>query len=133
MGFIWQPRLDGSGRAAADVRRAATGLRFAAALLIGAGLAACFPVVLSYVGDLYPSQSGTAFSTVFFAALIGNMSINKALRASSPSARHQQYTRVMLVCLVCSALLLFLVTQQLRKLKSKPDYINEQRREAMAR
>jgi len=52
----------------------------AAAALIGAGLAAAFPVVLGYIGDRYPAQSGTAFSAIFFIALIGNM--------TSPKPRH---------------------------------------------
>ena len=39
--------------------------------LLGAGLAAGFPVVLGYVGDLYPTLSGTAFSIVLVMALTG--------------------------------------------------------------
>jgi MFS family permease len=39
--------------------------------LIGVGCAAVFPVILSYIGDLYPRLSGTAFSITFVIALIG--------------------------------------------------------------
>lgn len=39
--------------------------------LMGAGLAAGFPVVLGYAGDLYPQVSGTAFSILFVMALTG--------------------------------------------------------------
>lgn len=39
--------------------------------LIGAGLAAGFPIVLGYVGDLYSRLSGTAFSIVLVIALTG--------------------------------------------------------------
>jgi fucose permease len=42
-----------------------------ALFVIGAGCAAVFPVVLSYIGDLYPRLSGTAFSITFVIALIG--------------------------------------------------------------
>ncbi len=90
------------------------GVSLAAALLIGAGLAAAFPVVLGYIADLYPAQSGTAFSTIFFVALIGNMTINKSFGFLAQSHGIQQYTKVMLGCLVASAILLFLVVKQLQ-------------------
>src|SRR3954470_17887794 len=53
------------------------GTSLLAAMLIGAGLAAAFPVILGYIGDRYPQQLGTAFSTIFVIALVGNMAINK--------------------------------------------------------
>jgi MFS transporter, FHS family, glucose/mannose:H+ symporter len=91
------------------------GMSLAAALLIGAGLAAAFPVVLSYIGDLYPAQSGTAFSTIFVIALIGNMTINKSFGFLAQIHGIHQYTTVMLACLAASAVLLVLVVRQLRK------------------
>lgn len=39
--------------------------------LIGMGFAATFPVILGYIGDLYPKFSGTAFSIAFVIALTG--------------------------------------------------------------
>lgn len=45
-------------------------------MMIGIGLAAGFPVMLGFVGTLYPDVSGTAFSIVLGIALIGNMLIN---------------------------------------------------------
>lgn len=104
-----------------------------AALLIGAGLAACFPIVLSYIGDLYPRQSGTAFSTIFFIALLGNMTINKSFGLLAQIHGIQQYTKVMLGCLAALALLLFFVLRQLRK--NQPQLIphDEQSRPAVAR
>jgi len=89
------------------------GISLAAALFIGAGLAAAFPVVLSYIGDLNPHQSGTAFSTIFFVALIGNMTINKTFGLVAHVHGIRQYTTVMLICLGASAALLFLVIKQL--------------------
>jgi len=109
------------------------GVSLAAALLIGAGLAAAFPIVLGHIGDLNPAQSGTAFSMIFVIALIGNMTINKSFGAIAHAEGIQQYTKVMLVCLAASALLLFLVTRQLKKRQSTSLYLNEQSRETMAR
>jgi MFS transporter, FHS family, glucose/mannose:H+ symporter len=107
------------------------GVALAAALLIGAGLAAAFPVVLSYIGDLYPEQSGTAFSTIFFIALIGNMTINKSFGFLAQIHGIQQYTKVMLGCLCGSAILLFLVVKQLTN--SQTITAHEHSRQAMAR
>ena len=42
-----------------------------ALFLMGVGCAAGFPVILSFIGDLYPQLSGTAFSIAFVIALIG--------------------------------------------------------------
>jgi MFS family permease len=109
------------------------GAALCAALLIGAGLAAAFPIVLSYIGDLYPAQSGTAFSTIFFIALVGNMAINKSFGLLAQIHGIHQYTKVMLGCLAASAILLSLVIQQIRKHHSHLITNNEQRREAMAR
>jgi hypothetical protein len=84
-----------------------------AALLIGAGLAAAFPVVLGNIGDRYPHDSGTAFSTIFVLALLGNMAINKTFGYVAQIHGIQQYAKVMLACLACSGVLLFLVVRQL--------------------
>lgn len=45
-------------------------------VLLGAGLSGGFPIMLGFVGNLYSELSGTAFSLVFFIALIGNTIIN---------------------------------------------------------
>jgi MFS family permease len=45
-------------------------------ICIGIGLAAGFPVMLGFVGNLYAEVSGTAFSIVLTIALIGNMLVN---------------------------------------------------------
>lgn len=51
-----------------DIILATTGV-----FIIGAGFGACFPVVLGYIGDLYPKMSGTAFSFALAIALSGGM------------------------------------------------------------
>lgn len=48
-------------------------------ILLGAGLAAGFPVMLGYVGERFKELSGTAFSIAFTIALAGNMIINYAM------------------------------------------------------
>jgi MFS family permease len=45
-------------------------------MCIGAGLAAGFPIMLSYVGERFKELSGTAFSIAFSIALIGNIMLN---------------------------------------------------------
>ncbi len=45
-------------------------------MLLGAGLAGGFPIMLGFVGEIYAELSGTAFSFVLFVALLGNMLIN---------------------------------------------------------
>jgi MFS family permease len=45
-------------------------------VLLGAGLASGFPVMLGFVGDRYPEISGTAFSLVLSIALLGNTLVN---------------------------------------------------------
>ena len=45
-------------------------------MLVGAGLAVGFPVMLGFVGARYEKLSGTAFSFVLTVALIGNMLLN---------------------------------------------------------
>ncbi len=57
-----------------------TGSSFALAItgliLLGSGLSGGFPIMLGFVGNLYAELSGTAFSLVFFIALMGNTLIN---------------------------------------------------------
>ena len=45
-------------------------------MVLGAGLAGGFPIMLGFVGARYAGLSGTAFSFVLVIALIGNMVIN---------------------------------------------------------
>lgn len=73
---------------------------------IGAGLAAIFPVVLGYVGDRYPQQSGTAFGLIFVIALTGNMLINKSFGHIAHEYGVQQYPKALLAVLTAAAVLL---------------------------
>ena len=98
-----------AARSSCDGDRRITSSSLAARLLIGAGLAAVFPVVLGYVGDRYPQQSGTAFSTIFVIALVGNMAINKTFGYIAHEYGVGQYPKVMLGLLAVSAVLLHMV------------------------
>jgi MFS transporter, FHS family, glucose/mannose:H+ symporter len=77
-------------------------------LLLGIGYAACFPVVLGYIGDRYASRSGTAFSIAFVLALIGNMSINKSMGQIAHHHGIEQFAKVLLGSLICITLFLAL-------------------------
>jgi MFS family permease len=81
----------------------------AGVVLIGAGLAAVFPVVLSYVADRYPQHSGTAFSTIFVLALIGNTTINKSFGYIAHAYNISQFPKMLICLLIGSAILLHLV------------------------
>ena len=49
---------------------------YAGMIILGSGLAACFPIVMGFVAHKYKSLSGTALSMVLVLALMGNMLIN---------------------------------------------------------
>jgi MFS transporter, FHS family, glucose/mannose:H+ symporter len=51
----------------------------AAMVLIGIGFSAVFPVLFAYLGELFPTLSGTAFGIALVIALSGNTLVNYAL------------------------------------------------------
>ena len=53
-----------------------SGVALTGFMLVGAGLASGFPVMLGFTGARYVSLSGSAFSFVLTVALLGNMLIN---------------------------------------------------------
>ena len=84
---------------------AATGL-----ILVGAGLAAGFPIMLGVVGHLYKELSGTAFSLVFVIALTGNMIINYGMGviAQNYGIRHLVtvgFAELLLMVILCLVIL----------------------------
>lgn len=66
-------------------------------ILIGAGIAGGFPIMLGIVGNRYSKLSGTAFSFVLVIALIGNMLINYV---TGIIAQHYGVQKVVNVALV---------------------------------
>ncbi len=74
--------------------RAATGM-----VLIGAGLASTFPVILSIIGGHYPKLSGTAFSVALVIALTGNTLLNQLTGHLSQHFGIQTYPYTMLIAI----------------------------------
>lgn len=66
---------------------------------IGAGLAAGFPVMLGFVGNLFADVSGTAFSIVLTIALVGNMLVNFIMGIVAENYGVQHLTTVAFVLL----------------------------------
>jgi len=85
-------------------------------ICIGIGLAAGFPVMLGFVGNLYADVSGTAFSIVLTIALIGNMLVNFAMGVIAGKYGVQHLTTVAFVLL---SAMFFLSLIILRKAKIK--------------
>lgn len=82
-------------------------------VLLGAGLAAGFPVVVGYIGDLYASLSGTAFSIALVIALAGNMLLNY-LMGIIFHYHSMGYLPVMLLsCAGCLFVLIFLIRKNI--------------------
>ncbi len=80
------------------------GASIAGMVCIGIGLAAGFPVMLGFVGNLYADVSGTAFSIVLTIALVGNMLVNFVMGIIAGKLGVEHLTTVAFVLL--SAMLL---------------------------
>jgi fucose permease len=85
-------------------------------ILIGIGLAAGFPVMLGFAGNLYPEVSGTAFSIVLTIALIGNMMVNFIMGVVAERFGVYHLTTVAFILL---SLMFFLSIVILKKIKNK--------------
>lgn len=85
-------------------------------ICIGVGLAAGFPVMLGFVGNLYAEVSGTAFSIVLTIALIGNMIVNLLMGVVADSYGVQHVTTVAF-SLLSAMLLLGLIIVRKTKIK----------------
>ena len=66
-------------------------------ILLGAGLANGFPVMLGITGGRYAERSGTAFSFVLVVALIGNMLVNYLMGIIANRYGIHQLTNVALI------------------------------------
>ena len=84
-------------------------------ILLGAGLAGGFPIMLGFVGNRYKELSCTAFSLVLVIALLGNMIINYCMGiiAQSFGIRH-----LITVAFVELAVMMLLCTSILKKIKN---------------
>lgn len=86
--------------------------------LIGFGFGATYPVILGYIGKLYPRMSGTAFSLALTIALIGGMFIPYLAGLIGDSYGLRTSFVIIPIALVCILILLFIV---LRRLSNAPD------------
>jgi fucose permease len=78
-------------------------------VLLGAGLAGGFPIMLGLLGARYVAISGTAFSTVLVVALAGNMLINYLMGLVSQYYGPQYLTAVCLALCVTMLVLCLLI------------------------
>lgn len=83
--------------------------------MLGFGAAAAFPVMLGYVGAMYPEISGAAFSLVLFIALTGNALLNALGGFVFEKFQISSFTFFMVGILLIMLLLLFLIIQRMKK------------------
>lgn len=88
-------------------------------ILIGAGLAGGFPIMLGFVGNMYAEQSGTAFSFVLFVALVGNMLVNYLMGVIAQKFGVQHLTTMAFTELAVMVILCIFIFTKRVELKSK--------------
>ena len=104
---------------------ASYGIAFAALIIIGAGFAAGFPVVLGYIGQLYANLSGTAFSIALVIALTGNTLLNYLFGIISNRYSISSLPVLLLACVICMLILLIMIKQKITpKTKSENKFIH---------
>ncbi len=84
-------------------------------VLLGSGLAAGFPVVLGYVGALYPQLSGTAFSIVLVIALSGNILLNFFMGLISKTHGVGVFSILLLTCTISLAAVLAITLKRISR------------------
>ena len=82
-------------------------------IIIGAGFAASFPVILSYIGHIYANLSGTAFSIAFVIALTGNTLINYFFGIISNTYGTRQLPILLVLVTGCLFILIFFIKQNI--------------------
>src|SRR5690606_34949487 len=80
---------------------------------IGIGLAAGFPVMLGFVGEMYAAVSGTAFSIVLTIALLGNMLVNLVMGKIVEEHGIAQLTTVAFVMIGALAVLTTIILKKI--------------------
>lgn len=84
-------------------------------IVTGFGIAAGFPILLGYVGELFPDLSGTAFSIVLVIALIGNIFLNYLMGVIANRYGLQQLIPVLMVCIGAILLLTLIILNNISK------------------
>ena len=90
---------------------------YAGAALLGIGTAAVFPVLLSFVSEMYQELRGTAFSVVIFIAVFGNILMNFMMGYLADRFGISTYPVVLLICIVMIFLIFIYREFQNRSLK----------------
>lgn len=86
-------------------------------ILLGAGLAGGFPLMLGFVGDRYKELSGTAFSLVLVIALSGNMIINYSMGVIAQTYGIRHLITVAFVEWIVMIFLCYLILKKIKKTK----------------
>lgn len=84
-------------------------------MLLGAGLAGGFPIMLGFVGNMYAERSATAFSFVIAIALIGNMLVNFLMGMIANRYGIQHLTTIAFAELAMMLVLCAFIFRKLRK------------------
>jgi FHS family glucose/mannose:H+ symporter-like MFS transporter len=88
-------------------------MAFTALIIIGTGLAAGFPVILGYIGQLYANLSGTAFSIALVIALTGNTLLNYLFGIIANKYSISSLPVLLLGCIICMLILLMMIKQKI--------------------
>jgi MFS family permease len=83
--------------------------------MLGFGAAASFPVMLGYVGTMYPDISGAAFSLVLMMALTGNMLLNALGGVVFETWQVSSFTLYMITIILLMLALLYLIIRKLKQ------------------
>lgn len=82
-------------------------------IMIGAGLAAGFPVMLGFVGTRYADLSATAFSFVLVTALLGNMLVNYLMGMIAQTYGIQHLTTVAYIEIALMVIFTFTIIKRI--------------------
>ena len=88
-------------------------IAFAALIITGFGLAAGFPVILGYIGQMYANLSGTAFSIALVIALTGNTLINYFFGFIADKYSINYLPLMIITCIICMIILLLLIKKMI--------------------
>ncbi|MDP3642218.1 MAG: MFS transporter [Bacteroidota bacterium] len=86
--------------------------------MLGFGAAASFPVMLGYVGTMFPDISGAAFSLVLVMALTGNMLLNALGGIVFEKYHVASFSLYMMGIVLVMFILLYLIILKLKKKNS---------------
>jgi FHS family glucose/mannose:H+ symporter-like MFS transporter len=100
-------------------------LSIAGLILLGAGLAAGFPIMLGLAGNRYAAQSGTAFSIIFTVSLSGNMLVNYLMGLISKNYGIQHFISVAFAELLFMLIFCILVFRSQKNVNAEAEIITE--------